>query len=65
MTLNLKLITSVTLVSMCILLVLAASEATAASEAMAASEVSFDLVFEISNLSYPVIYEGITSFAGL
>ena len=55
MTLNLKSATSVTLESRCILPVLAASEATAASEAMAASEVRYDLIFEISNLSYPVI----------
>ena len=62
---------------MCILPVLAASEATVASEAMAASvamavseamaasEVRYDLIFEISNLSYPVIYVHIASFGGL
>ena len=59
MTLNLKSATSVTLASMCIVSVLAASEA------MAASEVRYDLVFEISNLSYPVIYVHIASFDGL
>ena len=65
MRLNLKSATSVTLVSMYILPVLAASEAMVALEAIAASEFSFDLLFEISNLSYPVIYVHIASSGGL
>ena len=47
---------------MCILPVLVASEAIAASEAMADTEVRYDLIFEISNLSYPVINVHIACF---
>ena len=59
MTLNLKSATSVTLVSMCILHLLVASEA------MVASEIRYELIFEISNLSYPGINVHIASLSGL
>ena len=65
MSMYLKLATSVTLASMCILLLLVASEAMATSEAMVASEVRYQLVFEISNLSYPGINAHIVSKGGL
>ena len=65
MSMYLKLATSVTLTSMCILPLLVASEAMATSEAMVTSEVRYELVFEISNINYPVIYVHIASFDGL
>ena len=65
MTSNLKSATSVTLASMCILRLLVASEAMVALEAMVACEVRYELVFEISNLSYPGINVHIASFSGL
>ena len=55
MTSNLKSATSITLASICILDLLVALEAMATSEAVVASEVRYDLVFDISNISYPVI----------
>ena len=65
MSMYLKLATSVTLASMCILRLLVASEAMATSEAMVASEVRYELIFEISNLSYPGINVHIASYGGL
>ena len=65
MSLYLKLATSVTLASMCILRLMVASEAMATSEAMVASEVRYELLFEISNISYPVMYLHNASFASL
>ena len=52
MNMYLKLAASVALASMCILLLLVASEAMATSEAVVASEVRYELVFDISNINY-------------
>ena len=69
MTSDLKSATLITLVSMCILYLMA-SKALAASKAMSASEAtaaskqpwrSYDLRFEISDLDYPGIHVHIAS----